>query len=245
MGHFNYKWGNIKRSRMAVKILHIEDDEGFSDLIRSSLEEKGFAVMSSVDGEEGLLMAQELTPDMVLLDWILPNLSGIEICRRLRKTNKTQNIPIIMLTARAGEADRVRGLDMGADDYITKPFSPLELVARINAVLRRIRPSLPDKNLSYADIKIDGTCYKVTRGGNSVQLGPTEYKILQHLMENPQRVFSRDKLLDSIWGNDVYVELRTVDVHIRRLRKALNDGGKPDIIRTVRSVGYSLDADGI
>lgn len=229
---------------MNARILLIEDDPEMGELIRYNLEDEGFDLSISEDGEEGLIIATELTPDIVILDWMLPNLSGIEICRRLRAKTETQNIPIIMLTARSGEADRIRGLDMGADDYITKPFSPLELVARIHAVLRRIRPGLSGKTLEYAGIVIDGGTHKVTRDGKPIKLGPTEYKMLQHFMENPQRVYSRDHLLDSIWGHDVYVEMRTVDVHIRRLRKALNEGDKPDVIRTVRSAGYALDAEG-
>jgi two-component system phosphate regulon response regulator PhoB len=227
---------------MKPRILLIEDDPSLTELIRYNLEEEGFAIATSADGEEGLLLAEEDPPDLILLDWMLPNLSGIEICRRLRRNADTANLPVIMLTARAEEADRVRGLDTGADDYVTKPFSPRELVARIHAVLRRIRPALSGEVLTYADLALDGTSYKVTRNGTPIHLGPTEFRLLRLFMEHPQRVFSREQLLDAVWGRDVYVELRTVDVHIRRLRKALSASGGPDLIRTVRAAGYALDA---
>lgn len=228
---------------MKPKILLVEDDANLTELVRYNLVREDFEVLCASDGEEGLMMATEMPPDLILLDWMLPNLSGIEICRRLRRANETANVPIILLTARAEEADRVRGLETGADDYITKPFSPRELIARINAVLRRVRPGLSGKLLTYADIQLDGTSHKVVRGNTSIHLGPTEFRMLRHFLENPGRVFSREQLLDAVWGHDVYVELRTVDVHIRRLRKALNVNGLPDIIRTVRSAGYALDAE--
>jgi two-component system phosphate regulon response regulator PhoB len=174
---------------------------------------------------------------------MLPNLSGIEVCRRLRRGKSTKSIPIIMLTARSEENERIRGLDTGADDYITKPFSPKELVARIKAILRRIRPAFSEETLEYAGIVMDLSYRKIKRDGESIHLGPTEFNILKFFMENPRRVFSREQLLDMVWGNDIYVEARTIDVHIRRLRKALNEAGKPNIIRTVRSAGYSLDQD--
>lgn len=224
------------------KILLIEDDQSLTELIRYNLEAEDFEVICVQDGEEGLLQAEETPPDMILLDWMLPNLSGIEICRRLRRNPETAHVPVIMLTARAEESDRIRGLDTGADDYVTKPFSPRELVARIQAILRRIRPALAGKILSYADIALDCTSYKVTRGGATIHLGPTEFRLLRHFMESPGRVFSREQLLDTVWGHDADVEIRTVDVHIRRLRKALNSAGAPDIIRTVRAAGYSLDS---
>ncbi|MEM8800802.1 MAG: phosphate regulon transcriptional regulator PhoB [Pseudomonadota bacterium] len=223
--------------------LLIEDDDNLSELIRYNMSRDGFDVHHATDGEEGLMMASETQPDIVLLDWMLPHISGIEVCRRLRRQNQTANLPIIMLTARTEEADRIRGLDTGADDYITKPFSPRELLARIRAVLRRARPALSGATMTIADIVLDGSAHKVTRGGEPVQLGPTEFRLLRHLLENPGRVFSREQLLDAVWGHDVYVELRTVDVHIRRLRKALNINGKKDVIRTVRSAGYALDGD--
>ncbi|WP_339706880.1 phosphate regulon transcriptional regulator PhoB [uncultured Sphingosinicella sp.] len=229
---------------MKPKILVVEDDANLVELIRYNLEQEDFAVVSTEDGEEALVLADEEKPDLVLLDWMIVNLSGIEVCRRMRREPATANLPIIMLTARTEEADRIRGLEIGADDYITKPFSPRELVARIRAVLRRLRPALAGGNLEYAGIFMDTTAHKVTRDGQSVALGPTEFRLLRHFLEHPGRVFSREQLLDSVWGRDVYVEQRTVDVHIRRLRKAINLDGLPDVIRTVRSAGYSLDTDG-
>jgi two-component system phosphate regulon response regulator PhoB len=190
------------------------------------------------------LLAQESPPDIVLLDWMVEGLSGIEVCRRLRRMPETANVPIIMLTARGEEEDRVRGLETGADDYVTKPFSPRELVARVGAVLRRVRPALAGEALIYADIEMDTVGHKVKRSGKMVPLGPTEFRLLKHFLEHPAHVFSRERLLDSVWGHDSDIEPRTVDVHIRRLRKAINDGGHADIIRTVRSAGYALDAEG-
>lgn len=228
---------------MKPKILVIEDDANLVELITYNLEQEDFLVVSTDDGEEALVLADEEKPDLVLLDWMIINLSGIEVCRRMRREPSTANLPIIMLTARTEEADRIRGLEIGADDYITKPFSPRELVARIKAVLRRLRPALAGGNLEYADLFMDTTAHKVTRDGQAVTLGPTEFRLLRHFLEHPGRVFSREQLLDSVWGRDVYVEQRTVDVHIRRLRKAINLDGLPDVIRTVRSAGYSLDVD--
>ena len=229
---------------MKPKILVVEDDANLVELITYNLEQEDFAVVTTDDGEEALVLADEEKPDLVLLDWMIVNLSGIEVCRRMRREPATANLPIIMLTARTEEADRIRGLEIGADDYITKPFSPRELVARIRAVLRRLRPALAGGNLEYAGIFMDTTAHKVMRDGMPVALGPTEFRLLRHFLEHPGRVFSREQLLDSVWGRDVYVEQRTVDVHIRRLRKAINLDGLPDVIRTVRSAGYSLDADG-
>jgi two-component system phosphate regulon response regulator PhoB len=223
------------------RILLIEDDQSLTELIRYNLEANNFEVTSAQDGEEGLLQAEEMPPDLILLDWMLPNLSGIEICRRLRRGAETAHVPIIMLTARAEESDRIRGLDTGADDYVTKPFSPRELIARIQAVLRRIRPALAGEILTYADITLDCATHKVSRDSFAIHLGPTEFRLLRHLMESPGRVFSREQLLDAVWGHDQEVEVRTVDVHIRRLRKALNRMNFPDVIRTVRAAGYSLD----
>jgi two-component system phosphate regulon response regulator PhoB len=222
-------------------ILLIEDDLSLTELIKYNLTANGFDITCCDDGEEGLMQAQDFPPDLILLDWMLPNLSGIEICRRLRRNPATANVPVIMLTARAEETDRVRGLDTGADDYMTKPFSPRELIARIHAILRRIRPALAGETLTYADITLDCASHKVSRSGLNVHLGPIEFKLLRYFMENPKRVFSREQLLDSVWGHDIYVESRTVDVHIRRLRKALNGMDLPDRIRTVRGAGYSLD----
>ena len=221
-------------------VLIVEDEAPLVTMLRYNLESDGYRVSEAVDGEEALLLVAEDPPDLVLLDWMLPSLSGIEVCRRMRRSNPMRTVPIIMLTARGEESDRVRGLDAGADDYITKPFSPRELLARVRAVMRRAQPSENDL-LIYADIEMDLTRHKVQRSGVDVHLGPKEYRLLRHFLENPGRVFSREQLLDSVWGRDVYVEARTVDVHIRRLRKALNDGGHADLIRTVRSAGYSID----
>jgi two-component system phosphate regulon response regulator PhoB len=222
---------------MRPKILLVEDDANLVELIRYNLDKEGFDVVSTPDGEEALVLAEEERPDVVVLDWMIANLSGIEVCRRLRRGPETSGLPIIMLTARAEEGDRVRGLETGADDYVTKPFSPRELVARVRALLRRLRPALSGGNLEYAGIAMDTSAHKVTRDGQSVQLGPTEFRLLRHFLEHPGRVFSREQLLDAVWGRDVYVEQRTVDVHIRRLRKAINGDDRPDLIRTVRSAG--------
>lgn len=231
---------------MRAKILLVEDDASLVELVSYNLEKEGFDVVRTGDGEEALTLAEEEKPDLVILDWMIANLSGIEVCRRLRRAPATANLPIVMLTARGDEADRIRGLETGADDYMTKPFSPRELVARIRAVLRRLRPALSGGQLEFAGIAMDTTGHRVTRDGRTVQLGPTEFRLLRHFLEHPGRVFSREQLLDAVWGRDVYVEQRTVDVHIRRLRKAVNAGPDgeelPDLIRTVRSAGYSLDA---
>ncbi|GAB4140916.1 MAG: phosphate regulon transcriptional regulator PhoB [Sphingomonadales bacterium] len=228
---------------MKPVILLVEDDENIAELVRYNLEREGFEVVVAHDGEEALLATSEREPDLIILDWMLPHLSGIEICRQLRRRDEFATTPIIMLTARSEESDRIRGLDTGADDYVVKPFSPRELLARIHALLRRSRPALTGATLQHAGITLDTATHKVTRGGRSIKLGPTEFRLLRHFMEHPRRVFSRQSLLDSVWGHDVYVELRTVDVHIRRLRKALNAPGESDVIRTVRSAGYALDSD--
>ncbi|TZG28745.1 phosphate regulon transcriptional regulator PhoB [Sphingomonas montanisoli] len=225
-------------------VLLVEDDAALAELVRWHLERENFEVEHTVDGEEALLLARESPPDLVLLDWMVEGLSGIEVCRRLRRVADTANVPIIMLTARGEEEDRVRGLETGADDYVTKPFSPRELVARVGAVLRRVRPALAGEQLAYADIEMDTAAHKVRRGGAPVALGPTEFRLLKHFLEHPGRVFSRERLLDSVWGRDSDIEPRTVDVHIRRLRKAINIGDAADIIRTVRSAGYALDSEG-
>ena len=228
---------------MKPRILVVEDDASLVELIRYNLDAAGFAVVQTDDGEEALTLAEEEAPDLVLLDWMIASLPGIEVCRRLRRKPASANVPILMLTARADEADRIRGLETGADDYITKPFSPRELIARINAVFRRLRPALAGGSLDHAGIAMDLAQMKVTRDGKPIALGPTEFRLLRHFLEHPGRVFSREQLLDSVWGRDVDVEVRTVDVHIRRLRKAINaDDTLPDVIRTVRSAGYSLDA---
>ncbi|MCY4396837.1 MAG: phosphate regulon transcriptional regulator PhoB [Rhodospirillaceae bacterium] len=226
---------------MRPYILVVEDEAPLITLLRYNLEEAGFDVDEATNGEEALISVRERRPDLVVLDWMLPAVSGIEVCRQLRRRRETRDVPVIMLTARSEETDRVRGLDSGADDYISKPFSPKELIARIRAVLRRTRPSMSAEQLTFADIEMDLTAHKVTRGGRATHLGPTEFRLLRHFMEHPGRVFSREQLLDSVWGHDVYVEPRTVDVHIRRLRKALDVGRSPDVIRTVRSAGYAME----
>ena len=229
---------------MQPYVLVMEDEDALATLLSYNLEKEGYRVVVASDGEEGMLQIEERLPDLVLLDWMLPKLSGIEVCRRIRGKPETRNMPIIMLTARGEESDRIRGLDTGADDYLTKPFSMSELIARIRAVLRRIRPGLADDRLNHGDIVIDRVAHRVRRAGNEVHLGPTEYRLLDHLIQHPGRVFSREQLLDAVWGSDVYVEARTVDVHVGRLRKALNVEGTVNPIRTVRSAGYSLDLGG-
>jgi two-component system phosphate regulon response regulator PhoB len=229
---------------MKGRILLVEDDQSLVELIRYHLEREDFAVQTTPDGDEALLIAREVPPDLVLLDWMIEGTSGIEVCRRLRRISETANVPVIMLTARGEEADRVRGLDTGADDYITKPFSPRELVARLKAVLRRLRPALAGETLAYADIEMDLASHVVKRAGRNIALTPTEFRLLRHFLEHPRHVFARERLLDSVWGQESEVELRTVDVQIRRIRKALNEGGGPDLIRTVRSAGYALDSEG-
>ena len=226
------------------RILLVEDDAALAELLIYHFTREEFEVQHTANGEEAMLLAQENAPDLVLLDWMVEGLSGIEVCRRLRRLPGSANVPIIMLTARGEEADRVRGLETGADDYVTKPFSPRELVARVGAVLRRVRPALAGEALSYADIEMDTVGHKVRRSGEVVSLGPTEFRLLKHFLEHPGWVFSRERLLDAVWGHDSDIESRTVDVHIRRLRKAINIGERPDIIRTVRSAGYALDSDG-
>jgi two-component system phosphate regulon response regulator PhoB len=222
-------------------VVVIEDESALSTMLKYNLEHEGYRVATASDGEEALMLVGEETPDLILLDWMLPQISGIEICRRLRARAETASIPIIMLTARGEEADRIRGLDIGADDYITKPFSMTELLARIRAVLRRVRPALAADSVQFGDIHVDRAAHRVRRASRDVHLGPTEFRLLEHLIQHPGRVYSREQLLDTVWGSDVYVEARTVDVHIGRLRKALNETGERDPIRTVRSAGYSLD----
>ena len=225
------------------RILLVEDDPGLVELLSYHLSRENFAVEATADGEDALLIARENPPDLVILDWMIEGVSGIEVCRRLRRLPDTANVPIIMLTARTEEADRVRGLETGADDYVTKPFSPKELVARVTAVLRRIRPALAGDRLAYAGIDMDLVRHRVRRDGVAMALGPTEFRLLKHFLQHPGRVFSREQLLSAVWGHDSEIEARTVDVHIRRLRLAINAGGRPDLIRTVRAAGYALDAD--
>jgi two-component system phosphate regulon response regulator PhoB len=224
------------------RLLLVEDDRSLAELITFHFEREGYAVSRTGDGEEALLLAEEIRPDLMILDWMIEGISGIEVCRRLRRRPSTANLPILMLTARGEEDDRVRGLETGADDYITKPFSPKELVARAAAVLRRVRPALAAETLDYAGLEMDLTAHRVRRDGKTLSLGPTEYRLLRHFLENPGRVFSRQQLLETVWPHSEEIELRTVDVHIRRLRLAL---GEPDLVRTVRSAGYALDAEGL
>lgn len=227
---------------MKPVVLIVEDETALVELLRYNLERHDFEVVSTSNGEEALTILEERPVDLLLLDWMLPGLSGIEVCRQLRRKPETRKLPIIMITARGEGADRIRGLDTGADDYVTKPFAPEELAARIRAVLRRARPALAEERLTYGDIEMNLLEYKVLRGGRSVSLGPTEFRLLRHFMEHPGRVFSRNQLIDSVWGHGIFIDARTVDVHIRRLRKALNENSGRDVIRTVRSAGYALDA---
>jgi two-component system phosphate regulon response regulator PhoB len=226
---------------MNTNILIVEDEEALTLLLRYNLETQGYEVETIARGDDADTRLREGTPDLVILDWMLPGLSGIELCRRLRARPETQKLPIIMLTARGEESERVRGLSTGADDYIVKPFSVPELLARVNALLRRASPERVADVLSFGDIAIDREKKRVSRGGQAVDLGPTEYRLLEFLMERPGRVFSREQLLDGVWGSDIYIDERTVDVHVGRLRKALNRGHDSDPIRTVRGAGYALD----
>lgn len=229
---------------MTPHVLVVEDEEALAELLKYNLEREGYRVSVAQDGEEALIVSAETAPDLVLLDWMIPKVPGIEVCRRLRARPEARNTPIVMLTARGDEGDRIRGLDTGADDYITKPFSMSELLARLRAVMRRIRPGLAEDKLRHGDIIIDRVAHRVKRAAREVHLGPTEFRLLEYLMQHAGRVFSREQLLDAVWGSDVYVEARTVDVHIGRLRKALNNDGEVDPIRTVRSAGYSFDLNG-
>ncbi|MGF1445968.1 MAG: phosphate regulon transcriptional regulator PhoB [Pikeienuella sp.] len=226
---------------MPARVLVVEDEDALSALLEYNLEKEGFEVRVSADGEDALLVIEEDKPDLVLLDWMLPGLSGIEICRRIRARPDTRDVPVIMLTARSDEDDRIRGLDTGADDYLTKPFSIPELTARVRALLRRSRPTLSAEVATFGDLTLDRETRRVRRADREVHLGPTEFRLLDCLMQRPGRVFSREQLLDLVWGRDVYVEARTVDVHVGRLRKALNRRGERDPIRTVRAAGYALD----
>jgi two-component system phosphate regulon response regulator PhoB len=228
-------------------VLIAEDEDSIRTLLQYNLVQEGFEVATSGDGEETMIMIAERQPDLLICDWMMPRLSGIEIVRRLRSRIETRNLPIIMLTARGEETDRIRGLETGADDYVTKPFSVEELIARVRAVLRRIRPGLSEDLLIQGHIVMDRHSRRVSAKGRDIHLGPTEYRLLEHFMQNPKRVFTREQLLDSVWGSDVYVEVRTVDVHVGRLRKALKAAlveeglGDEDPIRTVRSAGYSFE----
>lgn len=222
-------------------VLIVEDEDALSTLLEYNFSKEGYDTAIAEDGEEALLIAEERAPDLILLDWMLPKLSGVEVCRRLRRRKETVSTPIIMLTARGDETDKVTGLDYGADDYLVKPFSMPELFARTRSLLRRAQPSLLQDIITQGDIEVDMQAFRVKRGDNTVHLGPTEFRLLEHFIKNPGRVFSREQLLDAVWGRDVYVEARTVDVHIGRLRKALGAPKKPDPIRTVRSAGYAFE----
>ncbi|MCB1832195.1 MAG: phosphate regulon transcriptional regulator PhoB [Geminicoccaceae bacterium] len=227
---------------MNPQVMIVEDELPLQKLLAYNLKAAGYDTVQAFDGDEALMLTEERVPDLVLLDWMLPQLSGLEVCRRLRRRRETASVPIIMLTARGEEGDRLRGLETGADDYVTKPFSPAEVIARVRAVLRRARPTLFDDVLVFHDIRLDPIAHRVFRGEREVQLSPTEFRLLRYLMENVERVFSRSHLLDRVWGDELDIEVRTVDATIRRLRRALNSGGEEDLVRTVRSEGYALDS---
>jgi len=226
---------------MKGRLLLVEDDPNLVELLTWHLEREAFRVDHTPDGEEALMLAKEAPPDLILLDWMIEGVSGLEVCRRLRRTPGVAQVPIIMITGRDEESERILGLETGADDYLAKPFSPRELVARVGAVLRRSRPAQSSEQLRFADLEMDLAGYRVRRDGRNIALGPTEFRLLRHLMEHPRRVFSRERLLNAVWGRDREIEIRTVDVHVRRLRQALDAPGKPELIRTVRQAGYALD----
>jgi len=221
-------------------VLLVEDEPAQRELLAYNLEAEGFDVITADNGEDGLILVDENDPDLIVLDWMMPQLSGIEVCRRLKSNSKTRQIPVIMLSARAEEVDRVRGLETGADDYVVKPYSVIELMARVKAHLRRIRAAAVGNRLEYGDIMLDPETHKVFRSQSELKLGPTEFRLLSTFMEKPGRVWSRDQLLDRVWGRDIYVDTRTVDVHVGRLRKALCQHGGDDPLRTVRGAGYAL-----
>lgn len=227
---------------MVPRITVAEDEEALSVLLRYNLEAEGYEVETVLRGDEAELRLSERVPDLLILDWMLPGLSGIELCRRLRARTETSRLPILMLTARSEENERVRGLATGADDYVVKPFSTPELMARVKAMLRRAKPEVVSTVLKSGDVTLDRETHRVHRRGREIRLGPTEFRLLEFLMTSPGRVYSRSQLLDGVWGHDIYVDERTVDVHVGRLRKALNVSNMRDIIRTVRGAGYSLDA---
>jgi two-component system, OmpR family, phosphate regulon response regulator PhoB len=226
------------------RILLVEDDRALVELIDFHLKKAGYETKQTASGDEALLLVRESPPDLVLLDWMIEGTSGIEVCRQLSRMKETRAIPIIMMTARGEESDRIRGLDTGADDYITKPFSPKEMLARVAAVLRRVRPALAGGTLAFEDLEMDVETHRVRRGGRPIHLTPSEFRLLRHFLESPRRVFTREGLLDTVWSEGSELDLRTVDVQIRRIRKALNEGGAPDLIRTVRSAGYALESSG-
>ena len=225
-------------------VLIVEDEPAQTELLRYNFDKTGFRTITATDGEEGVLLARERRPDLIVLDWMLPELSGIEVCRQLKRDAEVRQIPIMMLTARGEETDKVRGLDTGADDYVVKPYSVNELLARARALLRRANPASMGETLVHGDLVLDQVQHKVIRNGKQVKLGPTEFRLLTVLMERPGRVWSRGQLLDRVWGQDMEIDYRTVDVHVGRLRKALRQEGEADPIRTVRAAGYSLDYEG-
>lgn len=227
-------------SSVQPTVLVVEDEPAQREVLGYNLEAEGFRVAKAENGEEALILVDEEQPDIIVLDWMLPNVSGIEVCRQLKTRADTRNVPIIMLSARSEEVDRVRGLETGADDYVIKPYSVVELMARVRAQLRRTRPAAAGLRLEFEDIILDAETHRVTRDGSEVKLGPTEFRLLSTLMEKPGRVWSREQLLDRVWGRDIYVDTRTVDVHIGRLRKSLTTTGGTDPLRTVRGAGYSL-----
>jgi two-component system phosphate regulon response regulator PhoB len=224
-------------------VLVAEDESALVTLLRYNLEREGYRVLDTQDGEEALLIASEEKPDVIILDWMMPQLSGIEVCRRLRQRQETRNVPIVMLTARGEETDRIRGLDTGADDYLVKPFSTAEFTARVKALLRRAKPEVLSSVLKVGDIVLDRETHRVYRSKNEIHLGPTEFRLLEFMMRHPGRVFSRGQLLDNVWGETIYIDERTVDVHVGRLRKAVNNGRMPDVIRTIRGAGYAIRED--
>jgi two-component system phosphate regulon response regulator PhoB len=226
-------------------VLIVEDEAALMTMLRYNLEKQGFRVEEAGDGEEALTRITEVKPDMVLLDWMLPNLSGIEVCRQIRRRPATRELPVIMITARSEDQDAVRGLNTGADDYVTKPFSTEALVARMRALMRRSNTVPAKGELRFHDIVLDLSAHRISRNGRQLHLGPTEYRLMEYLMQRPRRVFSREDLLDAIWGPSIHVEPRTVDVHIRRLRKAINGEGELDVVRTVRAAGYALDTESV
>lgn len=226
---------------MSATVLIVEDEKSISTLLKYNLEKEGYTIIISQNGEDGIEQVKKNLPDLVILDWMLPDLSGIAVCDLIKREPRLKSIPVIMLTAKSEETDKIRGFETGADDYVTKPFSTKELVLRVQALLKRVKPSLTEDIVVFKDLKIDRLSRRVYRGDNQIKLGPTEYNLLNFFIKNPSRVYSREQLLNQVWGNAIYVETRTVDVHIRRLRKAINLEGKVDLIRTVRSAGYALD----
>jgi two-component system phosphate regulon response regulator PhoB len=232
----------VNRSANAKRVLVVEDDPAIAELVKHHFSREGFTVSVTPSGEEALILAEELRPVLIILDWMIEHISGIEVCRRLRRNPEYAGVPILMLTARGEEDDKVRGLETGADDFVSKPFSPKELVARAKALLRRANPNLVADKLAYAGVEMDISAHRVRYNGTPVALGPTEYRLLRHFLRDPEKVFSRDQLLEAVWPQNEEIEMRTVDVHIRRLRSALATAGAGELIRTVRSEGYSLDA---